>query len=801
MFDEKILMTQKKIIVYGAGNFGKRLQKILKTKDKNIWAFCETEVKTSIVNDVQVISIMDLEKLNGNEFIVLIAIDNKKISEELVSNVKNINANMETYEVGEYIRNNVASVGINEKLNYRRYEDMHRVLSKNFYSLPNVDYIVGIPRSGMIPAIQLGLLLNKPVISLNEFLHTDYKTLSLKYTQRIPDKKRDADSVLVIDDSCCTGLRINEAKQEIDKNCKDKDINIIYASVYVTSESKNYVDYYFEICELPRFFEWNVMNHSILQDCAIDMDGVLCVDPNEDQNDDSKKYIDFIKSAMTLYSPKYDVGAIVTSRLEKYRKNTEEWLSNKNIKYKQLKMIDLPDKSARIRFKAHATFKAEIYLKNDYKLFIESNPIQAKRICELTNKPVLCTENMKLYEGIDGMEWYENRRIENDSVKKEALVLLDKLEDTKKDIMNDDSVDLFSENIYKLNELLHRYSLTNENWEAVDDIEKSIKNRRGKELLEYVKEIDLYDVKMKVIGGFNNIMIDFAQCVSNEDWAKEHNFVLEMLGSILEGEYESNMFEDEIKYIKNKKRLMLYPYEFEEKYNPKSIEVEFDDDNNLIFVNHLGKKLFFPKKDENEVREEYNLLRLEQDINCPHNYFDENIKVDNGDIFVDVGAAEGVISLNNVEKASEIYLIECDEKRIKALERTFSKYKEKVHIINKYAGLEDSSNSIRLDTLLKQYAGRNIVIKMDVEGMELEVLEGAKKTLQNNNCKLSCTTYHTNNASKEMAEFFNKCGYVNYFSKGYMLFYYGYMVMKNGKYKRLQQPYFRKAIIRAYKTI
>ena len=26
MFDEKILMTQKKIIVYGAGNFGKRLQ-------------------------------------------------------------------------------------------------------------------------------------------------------------------------------------------------------------------------------------------------------------------------------------------------------------------------------------------------------------------------------------------------------------------------------------------------------------------------------------------------------------------------------------------------------------------------------------------------------------------------------------------------------------------------------------------------------------------------------------------------------------------------------------------------------
>ena len=511
MFDESILKTQKKIIVYGAGDYGKRLNRILNLNNQSISFFCETEVKSDIVNGIQVISLRDLKVFDGNEYIVLVAVENKKISEELVLNVHNVNENLKIYEAGEYIKKCGVRSYTKGKMNYRKYEDMHRILSKKFYLLPKVDFIVGIPRSGMIPATQLGLLLNKPVLSLNEFLNTDYKKLALKYTQRITGIGRDVGSVLVVDDSCSTGLRINEAKQEIIKNCDNENIKFIYACVYATSESKNYVDYFFEICETPRFFEWNIMNHAILQDCAIDMDGVLCIDPSEEQNDDSDKYIDFVNNATPLFCPKYEIGAIVTSRLEKYRNNTEEWLKNNNIKYDQLKMIDLPDKNTRIRFDAHATFKAEIYFKYNYKLFIESNSYQAKKICELTNKPVLCTENMKLYEGIDKMEWYENRRIENDSIKGDAIDLLNRLEDDKKDILNNGFFDSFCENVFKLNELLHRYSLNNENWKVVNDIEKSILQKKEKELLEFINEIDLDNIKNIISDEFQNIMLKITQ--------------------------------------------------------------------------------------------------------------------------------------------------------------------------------------------------------------------------------------------------------------------------------------------------
>ena len=156
------------------------------------------------------------------------------------------------------------------------------------------------------------------------------------------------------------------------------------------------VDYYFESVSLPRYFQWNILNHTVLEKSCFDIDGVLCVDPTSEQNDDGPKYRDFILNAEPLYIPKAKIGVLVTSRLEKYRSETEEWLRKNNVKYNKLVMLDLPDMKARQRANNHAAHKAGTYINSEYNLFFESALSQAIEINRITGKPVFCTENFEM---------------------------------------------------------------------------------------------------------------------------------------------------------------------------------------------------------------------------------------------------------------------------------------------------------------------------------------------------------------------------------------------------------------------
>lgn len=133
------------------------------------------------------------------------------------------------------------------------------------------------------------------------------------------------------------------------------------------------------------------------------------------------------------------------------------------------------------------------------------------------------------------------------------------------------------------------------------------------------------------------------------------------------------------------------------------------------------------------------------------------------------------------------------------MEATFRSYKEKVHIIKAYAGEDDYGSSIKLDTILSKYKGKRIFIKMDIEGMEIEALKGCIRTMELNDCVFACTCYHTNAMERELVSFFEKHGYQTQLSNGYMLFIYGHMTLENGKYEKMEYPYFRRGIVRAYR--
>lgn len=275
---------------------------------------------------------------------------------------------------------------------YRNITDLNQIILKRLSILPrDFDLIVGIPRSGMLPANLLALYLNKPYTDLDSFLNGHIYNAGARgktFNEFATNK------VLVVDDSLGSGSALNKSKARLEG--VSTKYSLSYCAIYIAPGTEKMVDHYFEVVPLPRFFQWNILNHPSLEKACFDIDGVLCVDPSEEENDDGEKYIDFIMNAPPLFIPGNKIGALVTSRLEKYRAETEYWLKVNNVKYDELIMLDLPDKEARVKAGSHAEHKAKAYLSKPYTLFIESSLHQALHINMLTKKPVFCTENFEI---------------------------------------------------------------------------------------------------------------------------------------------------------------------------------------------------------------------------------------------------------------------------------------------------------------------------------------------------------------------------------------------------------------------
>ncbi len=278
-------------------------------------------------------------------------------------------------------------------MNYKTIKDLSKDIKALVPKLPvDLDLIVGIPRSGLLVGNLIALYLNLPF--------TDVESLCegrvLQSGPRL-DSKFDFDKckkVLVVDDTVFAGHSMRAAKSAI--RAANLPYEIYYAAIYVTSRYHGEVDFWHELVESPRFFEWNISTHDILTKSCVDLDGVLCRDPTEEENDDGDNYRHFIANVEPIFKPSVEIGWIVTCRLEKYRDLTEKWLKKYGIQYRNLIMMNFPDKKARIASKSYSTFKAEAYKSADAALFIESSLKQAQEIVKLTGKEVLCIESNQL---------------------------------------------------------------------------------------------------------------------------------------------------------------------------------------------------------------------------------------------------------------------------------------------------------------------------------------------------------------------------------------------------------------------
>lgn len=282
---------------------------------------------------------------------------------------------------------------------YKSYEDLSDCIRRNVWKIPSdVDLIVGVPRSGMIPALMLAELLNKRCADLDSFI--DGKEMSCGGRVRLI-RKGDVRKVLVVDDTVYGGSAMKKVRERLD-GFEDK-YDITYCCIYAEGRNaKELVDIYLQDVWRPDermwLYEWNILHHYPRKTKVSmwDIDGLLCKDPPDDRN--TNEYEAYLPNAIPMIIPTTFVGALVTYRLEKYRSVTEKWLKGHGIEYGDLKMFNASSRDDRNRMESPARYKAYLYAKAQWaQLFVESEVRQAERIFQLTGKPVFCYANGKMY--------------------------------------------------------------------------------------------------------------------------------------------------------------------------------------------------------------------------------------------------------------------------------------------------------------------------------------------------------------------------------------------------------------------
>lgn len=317
-----------------------------------------------------------------DQMILNIPITYRKFTNFFSSNNNNIISRL-------YLRNKYYSRQISgKKYNFVTVDELIIWTNDWIKTFPTTyDLIIGTPRSGLLVANIIALKLGKPLTTPEL-----YSQGKFWISKRI-DKNKDIANILLVDDSITSGTAMEESFKYL--QLSSENVNVTKAALIVTEESKSLVDLYYRTIPHPRLFEWNMM-HAKKGKLAVDMDGVLCENCPPSVDSDEKSYINWMKYAKPYLIPSFEIDAIVSNRLEKYRPETEEWLKRHNIQYKELILWDIESKKERNG--KHAQRKTEVLLKIKPEMYWESSLHEAKEIWKNTKIPTVCIDEMCLFE-------------------------------------------------------------------------------------------------------------------------------------------------------------------------------------------------------------------------------------------------------------------------------------------------------------------------------------------------------------------------------------------------------------------
>lgn len=218
----------------------------------------------------------------------------------------------------------------------------------------------------------------------------------------------------------------------------------------------------------------------------------------------------------------------------------------------------------------------------------------------------------------------------------------------------------------------------------------------------------------------------------------------------------------------------------------------------LPYVMHNQKKLYFPAfYSVDDAVYHYNYMLFEEKLlgvgnnEAPHQYQSSSVCVEDGDVLFDIGSAEGLFALDNIERVSKAVLVESGNEWFEPLRHTFAPWGQKVDIIQNFISSSDTERTTSLNSLISRYDCPSMFVKMDIEGYELPAISAAKELLNNHKgIKMSIASYHKQQDYEELKKIFDELGCYNESSNGYMIFH---------MYDMPVAPFFRHGLIRARK--
>lgn len=255
----------------------------------------------------------------------------------------------------------------------------HDILSLAGRLPPDISGVVGIPRSGLIPASHLACLLHLPLHAL-----APSGLVDVGHGYRL-GSQRPAGRLCVVDDTIQTGHSIRRAKKLWRKLGLSE---ALWVGCYVTPANLSEVDLAGRELRANHWLEWNWPNSTLSPLLATDFDGVLCRDlPPQTNWGSHAEYAAAIASARPLYlMRRAPVPLVVTARPEAMREATQAWCARHGVQVERLEMWPGGARSQA----AIAAWKAEIYGRSNLAIYVESDPALAAKIWQHCRRPVLC---------------------------------------------------------------------------------------------------------------------------------------------------------------------------------------------------------------------------------------------------------------------------------------------------------------------------------------------------------------------------------------------------------------------------
>lgn len=261
--------------------------------------------------------------------------------------------------------------------------------------LVDVDAVVGVSRSGLLPATYLATWLHVPLFTVAH----GSEVLDPGGGVRLEGVPRDGfRRVALVDDTAASGQEMRRLPPVVRDRFPGAEVRRVV--VYAHPAAVESVDLF--AVEYPglHFLEWNWNNAGHGARCAYDFDGVLCEEIAESDCDYGERYSRALREVRPLFlTRRLSIPLVVTARPEAFRSISLDWLERHGIRVDRLVMRDW-EFSGAWDGQAVARWKAEEFSRSDLPLFAESDPGQAETIRDRSGRTVICPPAGRVYPGI-----------------------------------------------------------------------------------------------------------------------------------------------------------------------------------------------------------------------------------------------------------------------------------------------------------------------------------------------------------------------------------------------------------------